>query len=222
MNQTIVRNTVLSKLSKAPQGELPERPELSAFPEMMMTTEELVETFTQNVALHTGVVHRVKSVAKLLEKLKTVLIDEAVKEIALSDDELVRSVGLEILDGNSGLSVVKISDFNDREGYKNYLFTKADAGITGADFAVAESGTIVITHDKNHARLVSLAPALHIAVVPMEKLVPVYEVAVKDIFKESKPSQVTFITGPSMTADIQATPFKGMHGPKKLIIFLIG
>lgn len=222
MNQTIVRNTILSKLSKAPQGKLPERPEFLPFPEMSMTSEELVETFTLNVALHTGVVHRVENIVELLEKLKTVLVDEGVKEVALSDDELVNSVGLEALHDNSGLSVVKISDFKDREDYKNYLFTKADAGITGADFAVAESGTIVIAHDKNNARLLSLAPALHIAVVPMEKLVPVYEMAVEDIYKESQPSQVTFITGPSMTADIQATPFKGMHGPKRLIIFLLG
>lgn len=222
MNQTIVRDTILSKLSKAPKGELSEIPELLPLSEMSMTQEELVETFTQNVALLAGAVHSVKSNTELLVKLQIVLVEEAVKEIAISEDELIISAGLETLHGQSGLSVSKISDFKGREDYKNYLFTTADAGITGADFAVAESGTIVIAHDKKNARLVSLAPALHITVVPIEKLVPVYEIAVEDIYKESRPSQVTFITGPSMTADIQATPFKGMHGPKKLIIFLLG
>ncbi len=40
--------------------------------------------------------------------------------------------------------------------------------------------------------------------------------------RKNTPNHFTFITGPSMTADIQATPFKGMHGPRKLEIILIG
>ena len=39
---------------------------------------------------------------------------------------------------------------------------------------------------------------------------------------EQVPSHCTFITGPSMTADIQGVPFKGMHGPKQLEVILIG
>ncbi len=222
MNQTAVRDNILSKLSKAPKGDIPARPDLLPFPEISMTREELVTKFTQNVAEQTGVVHRVKDNEELLEKLTNVLKEEGVKELAVSEDDVIAAVGLEVLHGENGILVTKISDFKDRDSYKDYLFTKADAGITGADFAIAESGTLAIAHDNKKTRLVSLAPALHIAVVLIENLIPVYETAVKEIFKDGKPSQVTFITGPSMTADIQATPFKGMHGPKRLTIFLLG
>jgi L-lactate dehydrogenase complex protein LldG len=57
-----------------------------------------------------------------------------------------------------------------------------------------------------------------------KRVFPVYEQVVEKIVadKDKIPSQFTFITGPSMTADIQATAFKGMHGPKYLIVILIG
>ncbi len=222
MGQTAVRNTILSNLSKAPKGDIYEKPDLLPFPEMSMTRDELVAKFTQNVAEQAGIVHRAKDNEELLEKLTIVLKEEAVKELAVSEDEVVAAIGLEVLHGEFGLLVKKNSEFKERDFYKDYLFTKADAGITGADFAIAESGTLAIAHDNKNTRLVSLAPALHIAVVLIENLIPVYETAVKEIFKDGKPSQMTFITGPSMTADIQATPFKGMHGPKRLTIFLVG
>jgi L-lactate dehydrogenase complex protein LldG len=58
----------------------------------------------------------------------------------------------------------------------------------------------------------------------VDRFVPIYENAIEKVFenKDAVPSQFTFITGPSMTADIQATPFKGMHGPRRLIVILIG
>jgi len=69
-----------------------------------------------------------------------------------------------------------------------------------------------------------MAPIHHIAIVPLSRLVPVYENATEALFGkgQSPPKHLTFITGPSMTADIRATPFKGMHGPGKLEIILIG
>jgi len=65
---------------------------------------------------------------------------------------------------------------------------------------------------------------LHIALVPATRMVPTYEQAVEEVYADMKniPSHVTFTTGPSMTADIKATPFKGMHGPRRLIAVLIG
>jgi L-lactate dehydrogenase complex protein LldG len=104
------------------------------------------------------------------------------------------------------------------------IFDEAEAGVTGVDFAIAESGTLCLIHGRNQPRLVSLAPLIHIALLPLERLYPVYEDAIDRIFgsKGNLPSQVTLITGPSMTADIQGVPFKGMHGPKRLVVIIIG
>ena len=106
----------------------------------------------------------------------------------------------------------------------NCIFDEAEAGITGVDFAVAESGTLGLIQNKDQLRLISLGPIHHVAIVPLDRLVPVYENVTEFLYRkrENAPSHFTFITGPCMTADIQATPFKGMHGPRMLEIILIG
>ena len=96
---------------------------------------------------------------------------------------------------------------------------------TDADFAVAETGTLGVIFDKDQPRLVSISPPVHIAIVPVDKLYPIYENVIEQVFKNSDkiPSQFCFITGPSSTGDIQGVHFKGMHGPVKVfVIFIMG
>jgi L-lactate dehydrogenase complex protein LldG len=98
-----------------------------------------------------------------------------------------------------------------------------DAGITPADFAVAETGTLGLIFYKDQPRLVSIAPPVHIAILPISKLYVAYENVIEQVFKttEQTPSQFCFITGPSASADIQGVPFKGMHGPVKIFVIFI-
>jgi L-lactate dehydrogenase complex protein LldG len=58
----------------------------------------------------------------------------------------------------------------------------------------------------------------------VDRIVPVYEKVIEKVFarKGEYPSQFVFITGPSMTGDIQGVLFKGMHGPRKVIVILVG
>ncbi len=51
-------------------------------------------------------------------------------------------------------------------------FARADAGITGVNFAVAETGTLVIVSNEGNARLTTALPPLHIAIMGMEKVIP--------------------------------------------------
>jgi iron-sulfur cluster protein len=108
------------------------------------------------------------------------------------------------------------------------LFFEADMGITGANIAIAESGTLVMVTNEGNGRLVSTLPPVHVAVVGIEKLVPCAEDALK-ILKilarnatgQALTSYTTFITGPSRTADIEKTLTIGVHGPEALHIVLV-
>lgn len=51
-------------------------------------------------------------------------------------------------------------------------FATAEVGITGANFAVAESGTIVLVSNEGNARLTTAMPRVHIAILGMEKVIP--------------------------------------------------
>ena len=83
---------------------------------------------------------------------------------------------------------------------------------------MAETGTIGVAINKAQPRLVSIAPPVHIAILPVGRLYPVYEDVIEQVFgkEDAIPSQFCLITGPSSTADIRAVQFNGMHGPVKI------
>ena len=97
----------------------------------------------------------------------------------------------------------------------------ADVGITGVAWALAETGTLVCTSDREE-RSVSLMPPVHIAVVRASDIVPDLVDAVRALgARASLPSAVTLITGPSKTADIEGILVTGVHGPGRLCIVLV-
>ena len=223
MEQT-ARDEILRKLMSAPRGAVASRPERPVLKELSLTMEELIETFSKNLSQEAGIVHRVKDRQEALEKLSQIAKEEGLKKVMTSTDDVIASLNLAAWGKKNKVQVITPQDFDSRDSFKDAVFGEVDAGITGADFAVAESGTLGLVHNKDQARLTSLAPILHIAIVPVERMLAVYEQAIQKVFGEKKnlPSQFCFITGPSMTADIRGIPFKGMHGPRKVIVILVG
>ena len=107
-------------------------------------------------------------------------------------------------------------------------FIQADVGISGANLAVAESGTLVIVSNEGNARLVTSLPAIHIAVITAEKFVETLEQAtslVKALVLASSglklTAYVSFITGTSRTTDIEKQLVIGVHGPEELHIIIL-
>lgn len=219
------REDVLGKLRRSERrGETPARPPVPILAELGWGTETLIEKFTENLVLQTGVVHRVADRAGALEKLTEIARAEGWKAVMASTDDVLAPFDLAAWGRANGVEVLTAADFTDRDAFKDAVFDRVDAGITGVDWAVAESGTVVLVHDELQPRLVSLAPILHVVVVPADRILPVYEQALERIIaaRGGMPAHLTLITGPSMTADIQATPFKGMHGPRRVIALLVG
>jgi L-lactate dehydrogenase complex protein LldG len=96
-----------------------------------------------------------------------------------------------------------------------------DVGISTVQAAIAETGTLVLDSTFERHRLVSLVPPVHIAIVRASQiyrsLSEVLALIRKD--KEISPA-VTFITGPSRTADIELTLAIGVHGPQELYVIV--
>jgi L-lactate dehydrogenase complex protein LldG len=217
------RDAILRQLRMARSMEVPKRIQLPPPYEAAMTREEWIEKFAAKLGEQTGVFYRTADTTGVLEILSNLVRQEGLKNVIASEDGLITALNLKLWGADQGVSVSFPHDFKDRKDYQDTVFNHADAGMTAADFAVAESGTLAIIHDKSNARLLSLAPALHIAVVEAKNVVPVYESVMESVFLNGQsPSQLCFITGPSMTADIQGQMFKGMHGPRKLIVIMVG
>lgn len=96
-----------------------------------------------------------------------------------------------------------------------------DVGITSAQAAIAETGTLVLDSAHERHRLVSLVPPVHIAIVDASTIYATLgeTLAMLQNGKELSPA-VTFITGPSRTADIELTLTIGVHGPQELYVII--
>ncbi len=218
------REEILGRLRGIPKRAVDHRPDMPPLRERSLDHEEMIATFIEELTLEEGVVYRVRDGREAVARLTEIAAEEGLQRVMISTDEIVASLDLPAWGREQGIAVLTPWDFGDRDSFRDAVFDEVEAGITGADYAVAESGTLVIAHDTNQPRLISLAPIMHIALVPATRMVPTYEQAVEEIYGDTKdiPSHVTFTTGPSMTADIKGKPFKGMHGPRRLMVILIG
>jgi L-lactate dehydrogenase complex protein LldG len=92
---------------------------------------------------------------------------------------------------------------------------EADVGITTVDYAIANTGTMVLSSSLERPRSVSLLPTVHLALVRASQFVP----RMGSVFAAytgrpgGPPSAVHFITGPSRTSDIENDLTIGVHGP---------
>jgi L-lactate dehydrogenase complex protein LldG len=99
-----------------------------------------------------------------------------------------------------------------------------DASITGCEYLVARTGTIVMSAAQQSGRTVSVYAPIHICIAYVNQLV--YDVKdalqfLKEKYAGNIPSLITFATGPSRTADIEKTLVVGVHGPKEVYLFLV-
>jgi len=100
-------------------------------------------------------------------------------------------------------------------------------GITAADFCMADSATMVMRTRPGQARSVSLVPSIHVAVIELNQIIA----DLKELYallkwdpqesKEGLTNCMTFISGPSKTADIEATMVHGAHGPRQVHVYVI-
>ena len=96
-----------------------------------------------------------------------------------------------------------------------------DVGISMAQAAIAETGTLVLDSARERHRFVSLVPPVHIAIVNAQSIFQTLGEALAFIHRNNDISPaVTFITGPSRTADIELTLAIGVHGPQQLYVIV--
>lgn len=98
-----------------------------------------------------------------------------------------------------------------------------DVGVSTAQLAIAETGTLVLDSSRERHRLVSLVPPVHIAIINASSIVETLGDALTLLQKDKEISPaITFITGPSRTADIELTLTIGVHGPQELYVIVDG
>jgi L-lactate utilization protein LutC len=100
----------------------------------------------------------------------------------------------------------------------------AELGVTVADYALADTGTIVALASPDEGRLDSVLPPAHIVIVPTSVILPDMWALFAEVKRRhllENHSSMVFITGPSRTADIELTLTIGVHGPRCLRVLVI-
>ncbi|MEK7847839.1 MAG: LUD domain-containing protein, partial [Chloroflexota bacterium] len=107
-------------------------------------------------------------------------------------------------------------------------FIEAEMGISGSNMALAATGTLVMVTNEGNGRLVTSLPPVHLALLGIDKIipslreaVPLLQVLAPCATGQAFTTYVSFITGPSRTADIENVLTLGVHGPGEVHIVLL-
>lgn len=91
---------------------------------------------------------------------------------------------------------------------------QAEVGVTTADLAIAETGSLLLSTGPGRPRMLSLAPMMHVVIMPKERIVA----TLAEAFARLSDRTTVMITGPSRTADIEGVLVRGVHGPGDILV----
>jgi L-lactate dehydrogenase complex protein LldG len=176
--------------------------------------------FAANFGKLSGVAHQVASEGAAAEAILSIFKAKQARCVALAG--LPASLVAAIEGGCEGITVLK-------EPYPADTLPgaidEADVGVTGIEFAIAQSGTLVEAATNDAVRLVSSLPRTYIGVLRAEDVVDrFYDAAarVRRIVQSHERNLViSFISGPSRTGDIELKLTLGVHGPEDAHAVLI-
>ncbi len=184
----------------------------SSFPALVLpdfSTEILIENFRKNLESVGGNFSVVDDESKAAEVLLSIIKAANAGKIAISDSPLVKNI-VGFLKTNAEFI----------ENASAAVLFGSDLGITGAQWAIAETGTLVLESETERHRFTSLVPPIHVCILEAKNirqtLGEILEILQKDLSRT-----VTFITGASRTSDIELTLAIGVHGPGELHVILI-
>jgi L-lactate dehydrogenase complex protein LldG len=155
------------------------------------------------------------------------------RKVLLGKEPLVLMLNLPELLKEQGLEIVPWPELNDSVGHasgSDKPFFTADIGISGVDFLIAETGSLVVRSSPSQPRSISLLPPVHIVLAERRQILPdLFDLFPKtsEVSKDfgslgaALPSGLTLITGPSKTGDIELRLVTGVHGPGTVHVLML-
>jgi L-lactate dehydrogenase complex protein LldG len=154
----------------------------------------------------------------VLEFIRSFVREKGADSFSIWETEFLKSLGIKESLEVAGLAV--------KSAENKAGMALSSVGITEADYAIADTGTLVLLSGPERPRGVSLIPPTHLAIVRKENILS----DISELFdklnqlhenQEPIPACTTFVTGPSRTADIELNLTLGVHGPKELYVLIV-
>lgn len=186
-----------------------------------LDTEAEIDLFLSEIKILSGVGFRLPAPTSppppgegpgVRAALQSLVAEQDVRRAALWATPRLEQLGIATILRGLGVEVLP-------PGADKHQLAGCDLGITEADYALAETGTIGLLASPQKPRAISLLPRIHLAIIHPA----VFRPGLREMFAECQNSPyLVLITGPSRTADIELTVTLGVHGPKSLYAWVLG
>jgi L-lactate dehydrogenase complex protein LldG len=226
---TSSRDRILNKLRAArqPFPDAPPRPK-AYVPVTRLdddTPTALRTRFVQELERLNGEVFTVRGDAAARDKVIELLQAHEAKSVLAWDFKHLPVKALDQALAEAGIEVHQPDIQGELHDEALEVYAAVPVGLTGADAAAATTGTLVVSTAPGKGRIPTVLPRVHIVVFHQRRIVPRLEDWVArqrdgDLATIRKSSNLSFISGPSRTADIEKNLVLGMHGPEQLQVII--
>ncbi len=213
------RENILSRVRTAlkddPPLDRPPAPEVWARTNPLV--EQMVERFTQELDALAGEMHRCASMDAARAKLAELVDQLDETTIGAIDHPLTRELTSQLPPDrfNWGASETDVP-----------TMAQWAASVAPADCLLADTGTCMVACATTYDRLMCYLPPVSIVIARQnrlfENLPAVWDELAGRVADPELRGEFVFISGPSRTADIEKILILGVHGPKRLIVLLVG
>lgn len=233
-NRDEMLSTIRNVLKTQAKGDL--EPPIQRLPpplENVMPTippEELADRFEAELKALGCNAYRAATPAALEEVLRSILDPLQAQSVVLSRNPILTQLQIAGMLKRWGKRVAmwpeRTSEQPETGSFREACFA-AEAGITGVDFALAETGSLVLTSFTEGSQLSSLAPPVHIALYRRSQIRASLDEVLQNLPVSRDPERASparsavFISGTSRTADIEQILVRGVHGPRDVHAILV-
>jgi len=213
------RDTILQRIRKelADIGPVEQPPVPEVWPRTDASTEQLVERFAEELKAVQGEMVRCRSMDEARRKLADLIEQCRWPTMGSVDRPICRELA-------AGLPPGQVAWAED--DWEPSHLADLPAGMVAGDRLLADTGTCLVACEKPQERLMCYLPPVCIVVVRVEQLAEHMPAAWEQIARRTaepdRRGEFVLITGPSRTADIEKILILGVHGPKRLVVFLLG
>jgi L-lactate dehydrogenase complex protein LldG len=179
--------------------------------------DDLVDRFTRELTTLGGNVHHATNAGDVAAILKTLVADQTDPKVLMWDERHLPVPGLVTALKQAGLILLTQDPALARSHDHRQLLSSASIGLTGADAALAQTGSLVLASGPGRGRLASLLTPVHVALLRRTTLIgslPELIAARPELVTQG--ANFVCITGPSRTADIEHVLARGVHGPREI------
>ena len=176
-------------------------------PSTTATDVDVLGVFRESLELVGAKCSFVENENEAANRLRAIVSNKSATEVIVSDSELVHRIVSE-----AGIDA--IADASRDELFDSHI------GITSAQWAIAETGTLVLESGAEQHRLISLVPPVHVCLLNANSIRQSMAEILELVEVDTNPA-ITFITGASRTSDIELTLAIGVHGPGELYVIVI-